>query len=162
MSHVGQKKTPRVGRGAPDRGDPPDSRAGPRRKPGRPKGRVAGSLRWEENREGVPKTSVWRERVRAELVILHPWLAGRVPWSERHVERYARALRTWVRDPAQRKQWVRYANTRAERWLQDRESDFIPWTVSRFLCDQLEAYARDRGWSAPPPRRSGAPRTSAP
>lgn len=155
MSHVGQKTSPGA-RGAPERGDPPESRSDPARKPGRPKGRVAGSLRWEENREGIPKTSVWRERNRAELVALHPWLAGRVPWSERHVERYARALRTWTRDPAHRKQWVRYANARAERWLQGRESDCIPWTVSRFLCEQLESYARDRDWPAAPSRSGGS------
>jgi len=125
MSHVGQKR-------------------------GRPKGRVPGSLRWEGDREGIPKTSVWRDRLRAEVIAIHPWLGDHVPWSYRQFERYARALRTWAGEPAHRAQWTRYANARVERWVRDRKSEFIPWTVSRFLCDQLETFASHRGWS---PRR---------
>lgn len=102
----------------------------------------------------MPKTSVWRERIRAEVIAEHPWLGEQVPWSYRHFERYRRALRAWAWEPAHRKQWVRYANARARRWLRDRESQFIPWTVSRFLSDQVESYARRRGWSRKRARRA--------
>ncbi len=131
MSHVGHKRS------------------------GRPPGRVAGSLRWEGERDGVPKTTVWRERLREEVIAEHPWLRQQVPWSYRHFERYRCALRTWAREPARRREWVEYANANAARWLRERDPTCIPWTVSRFLIDQLEVFARNRRWP-PKIRRGGA------